>query len=225
MKIIIHAVAATFLVSSSCSQANLEALQMVRRYLPLNPIIIEVGAGHGASTELLCRIWPRGMIYAIEPSPEQLGDLQAHLLKIPNVWIHPIALTDKNEQVPFYLCENNKGASSTLPAKGPIDDLTFKDPIMVDGMTFDYWATLEGLHRIDFLWLDMEGNEMQMLKSATKFLPVVRAILIEVNGQEFRTGTALYPEVREWLESQGFMQVWISCEPVEWQANALFVRQ
>ena len=48
--------------------------------------------------------------------------------------------------------------------------------------------------------------------------------MTEINFQEFREGTDLYPEVKTWLESQGFKEVWSCLIGDNWQGNILFAR-
>lgn len=95
---------------------------------------------------------------------------------------------------------------------------------MVQTTTFDRWASAEGIERVDMLWLDMQGYELDALKASPRLLATVRVIHTEVCTKELYRGVALYPALRGWIESQGFRLV-VEAIPPGWDAgNVLFVR-
>lgn len=70
--------------------------------------------------------------------------------------------------------------------------------------TIDSWADSQGVDRVDFLWLDMQGYEMEALSGASRILPTVAAIHMEVSNIQLYEHAPLYPEVRERLAAWGF---------------------
>lgn len=190
--------------------------------LPENPVVIEAGAQFGEDTHKMSSLWPKGMIYAFEPSPSSYRSLAEIASNRRNVFAFQMALSNQKGEMPFYL---SGGASSLLiPQEGFNRDYFHVDvdhPIFVNVITLDEWLDERGIPRVDFLWLDMEGNELNALKGAQKHLAEVTLIYTEVNIQKFWNNCVCYEELKRWLADQGFKEIWCEIIP-NWQGNALF---
>ena len=105
----------------------------------------------------------------------------------------------------------------------------FKDCEVVPVTTLDAWAMEFGIPKIDVLWLDMQGAELEVLKASPQVLSGVSVISTEIEFVEAYEGQPLYQEVRAWLEEQGFQLIAGTFEfpksPQVWFADALFVRR
>jgi FkbM family methyltransferase len=196
---------------------------LISRILPENPIIVEAGAQFGEDTLWMAELWPNGVIYAFEPVPEAYQLLTQHVAQLPHVHPFPLALTNTIGETPMYLAG---GASSVLRPTASFNNVYFHAdltrPIYVPCTTLDQWASSQSIKKIDFLWLDMEGNELRMLQASPSMLKQVKLIYTEVNLQPFWEGCVQHDELRGWLESQGFVQIWEDITPA-WHGNALFV--
>lgn len=194
------------------------------RLLPVNPVIIEAGAQLGEDTGWMSELWKGGTIYAFEPNPTSYEQLKSIAEGCHNVVAEPLALSDKTGEAYFYLAG---GASSLLKPTKCFNDVYFHSdldrPIKVEKITLDEWAARRGITAIDFLWLDMEGNELNALRGASSILKSVKAIYTEVNFQKFWEGCVTYPELKKWLENEGFVNIWEDIVP-DWQGNVVFVR-
>ncbi len=194
---------------------------IIEQFLPSNPIVLEAGAHNGTDTVELAQ-WA-GRVYAFEPVPSLFEQLIRRTYKLPNVFCCQVALSDTTGTAPFYVSSGTSDASSSLLL--PKDHLLihqtvhFNKTITVDTITLDEWADQHAVDHIDGMWLDMQGHEFAMLQASPRILKTVKVIFIEVSYQELYEGTALFPDVRAWLEQQGFVYL---CEIME---NALFVRK
>lgn len=199
-------------------------LALIYRLLPYDPVIFEAGAQFGEDTEWMAQLWPASEIHAFEPVPDSYSILETIASKYSNIHSYPIALSDVVGSVNMYLAG---GATSVLkPTESFNRDYFHADldhPIAVQCTTIDKWATENNIEKIDFLWLDMEGNELKALKAAPNILKTVSVIYTEVNLQEFWEGAVQYKELKSWLESQGFTEIWSDIVPT-WHGNVLFVR-
>lgn len=205
-------------------------LELVRLYVPKNPVILEAGAHHGIDTCKMKNIWPYSTIHAFEPHPDNHKRLLASIRGLEGITVYPLALTNHNGTAQFYRCRLHDGASSLLKAP-PHREAFYNDqtPILVSTLTLDEWAQRFQVDHVDFCWLDMEGAELRMLEHARMLLQTARAIYIEVNFQEFRVGMVQYHDVKKFLNEHGFVEIWMTptkriC-PEDEQANVLFVRQ
>ena len=200
----------------------------IRGFLPADAVIIEAGAHVGHDTVELSRLWPEGRIHAFEPLPDLFATLKARTGDRPNVRCYPLALGGTSGRVEFNVSSGTSDASSSILApKQHLEqhpEVTFDRTIVVEAITIDDWARRQGVRRVDFLWLDLQGYELFTLKSAGTILPAVRAIYTEVYLKESYRGVPLYPEVRDWLGRRGFTVEW---EGLPWPdaGNVLFVRR
>jgi FkbM family methyltransferase len=201
--------------------------QTIKTYLPENPIILEAGAHNGSDTEEMARLWPKCTIYAFEPIPKFFDMISQKAHSNDQIKCFKLALSDKNGQAMFYVSSGMSDASSSLLLpKQHLDvcpTVLFETAIKVQTMTLDSWAEQNNVDHIDFMWLDMQGGEYQMLKSSKKILPTVKVIFTEVSLCELYQDCPNYPEFKAWMELQGFKAVEEDFGPKYW-GDALFVR-
>jgi 2-O-methyltransferase len=180
----------------------------IAKFIPPDPIIIEGGAHVGLDTIGMSKMWPKGYIHAFEPVPYLYQRLAHNTKKLRNVGIYQLALGDINGRSKIYLSNGTSDASSSLLK--PKEHLSqhpsvlFEDSIEIQVITLDTWAKNHSIEKIDFLWLDLQGYELRMLKASPKILQSVKAIYTEVSLKELYEGCPLYPEMACWFEEQGF---------------------
>lgn len=196
---------------------------MLRRMLPHNPVIVEAGAQFGEDTSWMSEFWSQGTIHAFEPSPESFAELQKVANRRANVHVYPLALSNQKGDFSFFLAG---GASSLLRPRDAFNRDYFhsdlEHPIVVQAVTLDEWAREHGVDKVDFLWFDMEGNELRALEGAMHTLKNVKVIYTEVNLQRFWEGCVMYEELKAWMATQGFIEIWSDIVPL-WHGNALFL--
>lgn len=225
---LIHVATSVFFLLSMSTWAHAREMapfDLIKSLLPENPIVVEAGAQFGEDTIIMSALWPKGTIYAFEPSPETYDKLVGTVSNLSNVKTFNCALSNLNGQFSFYLA----GGASSLrkPSKCFNDDYFHADlehPIVVSAKKLDDWAAENGIHEIDFLWFDMEGNEINALNGSLESLKRVKLIYTEVNFQRFWEEGAIYQELKAWLAENGFEQIWIEYVP-DWHGNALFLNK
>jgi FkbM family methyltransferase len=211
-------------------------LNFVKDYLPDNPIILEAGAFEGTDTIKMSNMWPKGTLYSFEPVPQLFNYVQHITKNILNVYLHNIALSDKNGFAQFHVSELagrpgvSYGSGSLLAPKEHLKydpNIVFNHTIDVKTITLDDWAQEKNISQIDFLWLDMQGMELNVLKSAESILRTVKVIYVEVEFIQAYAGQYLYGDVKGWLESKGFEEVARDFDyPPKWYyGNCVFVRK
>lgn len=202
----------------------------ISRFLPSNPIVVEAGAHDGEDTYQMSMIWPRGQIHAFEPDPRTYIELVQNLLKCKNVHTYSIALGSYDGVADFYLSKPTSefgvaGQSSLFPDNPdtwpwPWVEME-KEPISVPIAKLDSWAEKQGIEKIDFLWIDMQGSEYQMLKASPNILKTIKVIKTEYSTKEYYTGTVLFDVLKAFLEAEGFRLIEICGET---HGDALFIR-
>jgi FkbM family methyltransferase len=202
---------------------------LIGRIIDPDDVILEAGGFDGGDTIHLVKLVPNGEIISFEPNPTRYKELVTKTNGLVNVRTYPFALGEKNEMITFHLChgvQNNPafdGASSILPATSETKQ-NYQGPlIQVPCVRLDDWCRKNNQNRIDFIWLDLEGYELQVLKNSPQILCTVKAMYVETNFYEFRQGMTLYKDLLAFLEKNGF-RLLAHGYYKGYQGNAIFVR-
>lgn len=209
-----------------------EVLPIALLYLPKNPVIIDCGAYTGEETLEMLEQWPDATIHAFEPIPDIYTRLQKRVRDYPSIHTYQVALADLVGPMKMYVSEHpqergvSSQSSSLLKPKEHLrySEILFPRSLTVACTTLDAWAERHGVDHVDFLWLDMQGYELPMMKASPCIMATVKVILTEVEFCEAYKDQAQYREVRAWLEQQGFEMVAFS-DINQWFGDALFVRK
>jgi FkbM family methyltransferase len=201
---------------------------VLKKYLPVNPVIIDCGAHDGADSVELAKLFKKATIHSFEPVDELYLRLVNNTKPYHNINCYPIALADKNGNMDFYISTGRSDASSSLlePKDHLMDhpDTFFADKVTVVTSTLDNWAKVNNINKVDMLWLDMQGFELNMLLASEAILESVSVIHTEVSMRETYSGVTQYNDYRSFLENKGF-RVQIEAIPQGWDmGNVLFVK-
>ena len=188
-------------------------LNYVSPLLPKNAIILEAGGFNGVDTVKMATRWPGSTIYTFEPVPENFDKLKKNCETFKNVFCFQLALAEKNSTAEFHISEYAAkpgvptASGSLLPPQDHLkhdQEIIFPKTITVPTQTLDTWAKTNNIDRIDFMWLDMQGYELPMLKSGTNVLATVKLIYTEVEFVKAYKDQPIYADVKAWLQTQGF---------------------
>jgi FkbM family methyltransferase len=199
-------------------------------HLPAAPVIVEAGAFDGSNTREFLQHWPECRVHAFEPVPTAFRRLQSVADEFPGrVFAHPLAIGSHPGRAVMHVSGAPGGgeqSSSLLPPAATLAEFPFVafsgETAEVEVVTLDEWARQQGVERVDFFWLDLQGLELAALRGAERLLGGCSAIHCEVQHISLYEGAVLYPELRAWLAARGFRPV---CEAVFRRGgNVLFVR-
>ena len=214
------------------NHADNKIFDMIKSYLPTNPIILEAGAYNGTDSISLADYWKDGQVYAFEPIPELYDSLNEKKQQRTNIKFYQLALGDTIGILPMYVSSWNtnpnspSGSSSLLAPKEHLThapEVIFNKTINVPVTTIDQWAKENGINHIDFMWLDMQGYELNALKASPAILSTVKVIITEVEFVEAYQGQYLFKDVKQWLEEHGFTMI-TYVNHYGWFGDALFIR-
>lgn len=192
-----------------------ELLPYISQLLTDSPIIVEAGAFNGRDTKKLALHWPHGTIHAFEPVPDIFALLEQTTFDLPNVHRHAYALSTSDGNELFYISEKETKPGQPFQAgslRKPTGRLTWSPvryprTILVPTLTLDTWTQQHALDHIDLLWLDVQGHALPILQAAPHILPKIRFLYLEVEFIEAYEKQQLYPDIKAWLEKQGFKEV------------------
>lgn len=168
-----------------------ERIRMARS-LSINPfracIIFEVGANNGETFSYYTDIFPRFKFYAFEPTPQLLRVLNEKYQHKENYIIIPCAVGELAGKSKFNIAgQADWGCSSLLSFSEGLEktwagrsDLKVTEIIDIDVIRLDNYIESFNIKRIDFLHVDAQGMDLDVLKSLGRYISIVQAGVIEV---------------------------------------------
>lgn len=158
-----------------------------------SPLIVDAGANVGLATLFWQSSFPRPEIIAVEPCSLAYGCLERNVGGRPGTTLLHKALWSVAGPVPFR--EHADDTSHIVPTEGPVDQGT------VDAITLG--SILAGCEReVDFLKVDIEGAEVDVLQEARSHLPRVRRLFVEYH--QFAGRRQRLAELLGLIEDAGF---------------------
>jgi FkbM family methyltransferase len=193
------------------------------------PVILEAGAADGADTLRLQAMFPGAKIYAVEPVPSAFAELEERTRDLKNVVNIPVALSNQNGTAFLNVAmDTASGSADSSSLLTPLEhssifpSVKFESRIPVRGLTIDSLISQNELEWPDFLWLDLQGMEIAVLRSSPGTVARVRAIYMEVSRRPLYEGMPLFREVVKAMAEWGFTIRVNQVGPIS--GNALFMR-
>ena len=134
------------------------------------PVFIDAGAFIGRNSELLKKIFPGAFIYLFEPNPRCYEMLRK--IETPEIKTFNIALGKKSEKRKLFDRKSNDLTMHSSLYHEVISDIHESEFVEYETevTTLDKFTDLHSLEHIDFLKIDTEGNELNILKGANKII-------------------------------------------------------
>jgi FkbM family methyltransferase len=167
----------------------------------INTIVI-VGAWRGDEVVSFLK-YTNANIFCFEPNPDNFSYLKKRFENNPRVICFPYACSDKDGTM--QLNEGNiTGNDSLLPIVNS-DRLKLKKKHLVQIVRLDSIVELRE-QKIDLLWMDVQGYELDVLRGSTKLLKNCKAIFSEVyeNNPDY-INAATYDQVTTHLLDNDFI--------------------
>jgi FkbM family methyltransferase len=173
---------------------------IIRRFLTEEAFAVDVGANVGALTLLMAKIVRSGQVIAIEPGPRTSERLRSNLRLNPDlekrVRVFQVGLADKAGTLMWREDQANRGNAS----------LTSGDGEPVEVVTLDSIVASIGAQRLDFVKIDVEGMEYEVvlgsLVSIEKYRPFIYYETLEP-FREYR-GFDIYGKIFKILHGFGY---------------------
>lgn len=181
-------------------------IEFVTKFLHRDMTVLDIGAHQGLYSLIASRlVGPLGRVFAFEPSPRERRALRLNLtLNLRrNVAVEPLALAEKQGSAEFFVVQGSQTGCNSLR---PPDVFGATRRIVVPVTTLDRWISQKQILSVDFIKLDVEGAELQVLHGAENLLKRRPRPVILAEVQDVRTAPWGYPakEILTFLQDKGF---------------------
>ena len=165
-------------------------------------VIYDLGANVGVSSLFFASLYPKASIYGFEPLPENLEVCLLNYRGISNQsQVFPWAIGSKTGQATFDCKNDSRGGRLETAHHDP--SLQTTSQIQVKIISVADLIDQEGLPPPDFLKIDVEGAELDVLEGIKDHAHSVRLIYLETHGEKLRHNCLLWLERHKFLICQG----------------------
>ncbi len=177
-------------------------------------VVVDVGCRWGFAERFLSNEYrDKFKIFGFDPDQEECERLQAFYQHLPSgsVTCIPIGLAGANGKRSLHITKEPACSSLHAPIQflannyPSLDCITPEQMVTVNVTTIKQWANEHAIDTIDYIKIDTQGSELEILKGAEDLLDSVRCIDIEVEFNPIYEGQTLFGETDTYLRSKGFM--------------------
>lgn len=167
-----------------------------------NLVILDIGANIGLFS--LHANDCASIIYSFEPTPQHFQLLKEFTKDYNNIKPINIAISDKDSDIDFYLCDDNTTMNSIINKYGK--------SITVKGRSIISFLNENNINKVDFIKCDIEGSEMIALKEECikPLFNIVDKWFIEVHPTENQS-----QEYNLNLLIRNFTSIGYSCDKID----------
>jgi FkbM family methyltransferase len=175
-----------------------ETMHAFKRLVRAGDTVIEVGGHIGYIAQYFSKlVGSEGRLIVFEPGSNNLRYIEENLRGCVNTTLERLAVGSTNGKAIFYE-DNLSGQNNSLLGDYKMADSVsraagqelVRTPRAVQVVTLDMYVTSTALQP-DFMKIDVEGFELEVLKGSQHTLQMVRAFMVEVTEQHDEVGALI----------------------------------
>lgn len=172
-------------------------------------VVIDAGASIGDTSEKLSRAFPNSIIYAFEPYPPFLTELEKKAKRNMNIKVKPFALAMKPGRGILQI-NQSEGTNSILRSSKSASSiygtlLETKNSVKIIKKSLSLWVNEEKIQMIDVLKLDIQGGELDALIGAKDLFESkkIKSVICEIMFSKCYESQPNWTEIVSFLEGFG----------------------
>lgn len=152
--------------------------------------------------------------FGFDPDKEECARLNTAVTQKNVPWeeiYFPLALGRNNEKRVFYNTDKPQCSSLIEPNPDSLDGfsvadyLRIKETSKIHTNTLKQWAHTNNIPSADFIKIDVQGAELEILQGGENFIDSVSGLDVEVEFLEVYKKQPLFGDVDAWIRSKGFI--------------------
>ncbi len=198
---------------------------LLKRNINKFDVVFDIGAHEGETVNLLLNNFVINEIYSFEPSPDTFLILKkkTELIKKKKntkLFLENFAIGSTNKSV--YLKQLKETSSSTINDINEnstyfrkksfflkkFDKDKFFNEVEVEQFPLKHYVKKKDIKIIDFLKIDTEGYEYEVLKGAEEILFKIKLILFEHHYDDMIAKNYKFSDINKLLKKNGFLQIY-----------------
>ncbi len=205
-----------------------DPFQDIKRSFPNYPfnVFFDVGANIGQTVSDIVAFFPNAEIWCFEPVQKTFEVLKERT-KGKNINYQKIALGSENIQTEIFVDEDNlwSDMTSIVNAKTTNPENLVSELITIEKL--DDFCLENSIETIDYLKIDTEGYDYEVLKGGVKMLEeqLIAFVEVEVSMNPENTFHVDFVMVKEFMESHAYRLYGLYDQMHEWQTNTPILRR
>jgi FkbM family methyltransferase len=168
-------------------------------------IILDIGSRDLDQSIEFNSTYPNAKIYSFEPNPSQYEICFNKSKNYSNITTIKKAVSNVNGTLDFYVTEGNIGCSSLLePIYVPYGLTQNFKKITVESIKLEPWLRENKINKVDIIWIDIQGIDLDALKSMGEYIKSVKYIHCEASELGYYKGHQLKNELESFLTQNNF---------------------
>lgn len=201
----------------------LDLIGLIKKYNITIKGVIHIGSHYGQENNLYNSIDIKNRIF-FEPLNSNFSVLEKNIE--PKHTLVKKALGNENKKVSMYVEKQNSGQSSSMLKPKlhlmQFPDIVFDSTEVVEMIRLDSFE--KDLTDYNFIVIDVQGYELEVLKGAEKTLQNIDYIMSEINRDELYENCARIEQLIEFLSTYGFEFVESNWHGGIW-GNGFFIKK
>lgn len=204
-------------------------------------VLLDIGSMDAFESINLARVFEDAEVHAFEPVRHNYNMCELNIAD--NRWVsdrihlHRLALNDVTGPLTFYELDITEAGKRGKINSGMGSKYQLMDPDMwpwehnvmvpvtVPGYTITDWCLENKIDRVDGIWMDVQGAELDVIKGISPaLLQNIQFIITEAGLKPYYHGQNLKTGMDEYLEKNGFVE-WLPAYQVahEYEANVIYL--
>lgn len=176
-------------------------------------VVVDVGCRWGFAGRFLSNEYSESFkIFGFDPDQEECSRLQKSYQNLTDGFVTciPLGLAGASGERILHITKEPACSSLHEPIQflsenyPALDCISPQKTVTVNVKTLKQWAAEQGVDRFDYIKIDTQGSELEILRGAEDILCSTRCIDIEVEFNPIYEGQTLFGETDTYLRSKGF---------------------
>jgi FkbM family methyltransferase len=147
-------------------------LDICRKYIKENSIVVDIGANIGIHSIYFSQIAKKGLVLAFEPALEPYSLMLSNIKDIDNILPVNLAVSNSDQIADFYITTDNAYSSLKDTKRKTIKNIKRIICCKLDDLMLGL-----NLDHIDFVKIDVEGFEHNVLEGMQKIIEIHRPVI------------------------------------------------